>query len=388
MSWNDGGNGKNNDPWGSGGDQGPPDLDEAFRKFQSQLSGLFGRRGGGASSSGGGGASRRYFMILGALILVGYFAMGIYQVDQQERGVKFTLGKVARTNEGTYAPPVMPGLNFYFPLIQNVEVVNTTKLNTNHHESLMLTEDENIVDVSLDVQWLVRDPIKHVVAIRDPENSLVQATESALRHVVGSSTLDSVVTEGRAEMGAAVQARLQERLERYETGIMVSKVNIDRSGPPPQVKDAFDDVQRAKEDESRYINQARAYSEQILPEARGNAERVVAEANAYRDQVVARSEGEAQRFSKLLAEYQLAKRVTRDRLYIESMQSVLSKSAKVMVDVKGGNNMLYLPLDQLRRQSGNEDNPASQSAVDQAADDIMQAIERNTGTSRLRRDGR
>ena len=388
MSWNDGGNGKNNDPWGSGGDQGPPDLDEAFRKFQSQLSGLFGRRGGGASSSGGGGASRRYFMILGVLILVGYFAMGIYQVDQQERGVKFTLGKVARTNEGTYAPPVMPGLNFYFPLIQNVEVVNTTKLNTNHHESLMLTEDENIVDVSLDVQWLVRDPIKHVVAIRDPENSLVQATESALRHVVGSSTLDSVVTEGRAEMGAAVQARLQERLERYETGIMVSKGNIDRSGPPPQVKDAFDDVQRAKEDESRYINQARAYSEQILPEARGNAERVVAEANAYRDQVVARSEGEAQRFSKLLAEYQLAKRVTRDRLYIESMQSVLSKSAKVMVDVKGGNNMLYLPLDQLRRQSGNEDNPASQSAVDQAADDIMQAIERNTGTSRLRRDGR
>ncbi|SUZ67979.1 uncharacterized protein METZ01_LOCUS20833 [marine metagenome] len=388
MSWNDGGNGKNNDPWGSGGDQGPPDLDEAFRKFQSQLSGLFGRRGGGASSSGGGGASRRYFMILGVLILVGYFAMGIYQVDQQERGVKFTLGKVARTNEGAYAPPVMPGLNFYFPLIQNVEVVNTTKLNTNHHESLMLTEDENIVDVSLDVQWLVRDPIKHVVAIRDPENSLVQATESALRHVVGSSTLDSVVTEGRAEMGAAVQARLQERLERYETGIMVSKVNIDRSGPPPQVKDAFDDVQRAKEDESRYINQARAYSEQILPEARGNAERVVAEANAYRDQVVARSEGEAQRFSKLLAEYQLAKRVTRDRLYIESMQSVLSKSAKVMVDVKGGNNMLYLPLDQLRRQSGNEDNPASQSAVDQAADDIMQAIERNTGTSRLRRDGR
>ncbi|MEC8867332.1 MAG: FtsH protease activity modulator HflK [Pseudomonadota bacterium] len=388
MSWNDGGNGKNNDPWGSGGDQGPPDLDEAFRKFQSQLSGLFGRRGGGASSSGGGGASRRYFMILGVLILVGYFAMGIYQVDQQERGVKFTLGKVARTNEGAYAPPVMPGLNFYFPLIQNVEVVNTTKLNTNHHESLMLTEDENIVDVSLDVQWLVRDPIKHVVAIRDPENSLVQATESALRHVVGSSTLDSVVTEGRAEMGAAVQMRLQERLERYETGIMVSKVNIDRSGPPPQVKDAFDDVQRAKEDESRYINQARAYSEQILPEARGNAERVVAEANAYRDQVVARSEGEAQRFSKLLAEYQLAKRVTRDRLSIESMQSVLSKSAKVMVDVKGGNNMLYLPLDQLRRQSGNEDNPASQSAVDQAADDIMQAIERNTGTSRLRRDGR
>ena len=259
MAWNDGGNGKNNDPWGSGGDQGPPDLDEAFRKFESQLAGLFGRRGGGASSSGGGGASRRYFSILGLVILIGYVATGIYQVDQQERGVKFTLGKVARTSEGTYAPPVMPGLNFYFPLIQSVEVVNTTKLNTNHHESLMLTEDENIVDVSLDVQWLVRDPIKHVVAIRDPENSLVQATESALRHVVGSSTLDSVVTEGRAQMGAAVQARLQDRLDIYETGIMVSKVNIDRSGPPPQVKDAFDDVQRAKEDESRYINQARAY---------------------------------------------------------------------------------------------------------------------------------
>ena len=264
MAWNDGGNGKNNDPWGSGGDQGPPDLDEAFRKFQSQLSGLFGRRGGGSASTGGGGAGKRYFLYLGLVVLFGYIATGIYQVDQQERGVKFTLGKV-------HDIPIQPGLAFYFPLIQNVEVVNTTKLNTNHHESLMLTEDENIVDVSLDVQWLVRDPIRHVVAIRDPENSLVQATESALRHVVGSSTLDSVVTEGRAQMGAAVQMRLQDRLDRYETGIMVSKVNIDRSGPPPQVKDAFDDVQRAKEDESRYINEARAYAEQILPEARGNA---------------------------------------------------------------------------------------------------------------------
>ena len=382
MAWNDGGNGKNNDPWGSGGDQGPPDLDEAFRKFQSQLSGLFGRRGGGGSSStGGGGAGKRYFLYLGLVVLFGYIATGIYQVDQQERGVKFTLGKV-------HEIPIQPGLAFYFPLIQNVEVVNTTKLNTNHHESLMLTEDENIVDVSLDVQWLVRDPIKHVVAIRDPENSLVQATESALRHVVGSSTLDSVVTEGRAQMGAAVQTRLQDRLDRYETGIMVSKVNIDRSGPPPQVKDAFDDVQRAKEDESRYINEARAYAEEILPEARGNAERVIAEANAYRDQVVARSDGEAQRFTKLLAEYQLAERVTRDRLYIESLESVLSKSAKVMVDVKGGNNMLYLPLDQLRRQSGDSEDSANQSSVDQAADDIMRAIERNSGSSRLRRDGR
>ena len=382
MAWNDGGNGKNNDPWGSGGDQGPPDLDEAFRKFQSQLSGLFGRRGGGGSgSTGGGGAGKRYFLYLGLVVLFGYIATGIYQVDQQERGVKFTLGKV-------HEIPIQPGLAFYFPLIQNVEVVNTTKLNTNHHESLMLTEDENIVDVSLDVQWLVRDPIKHVVAIRDPENSLVQATESALRHVVGSSTLDSVVTEGRAQMGAAVQTRLQDRLDRYETGIMVSKVNIDRSGPPPQVKDAFDDVQRAKEDESRYINEARAYAEQILPEARGNAERVIAEANAYRDQVVARSDGEAQRFTKLLAEYQLAERVTRDRLYIESLESVLSKSAKVMVDVKGGNNMLYLPLDQLRRQSGDSEDSANQSSVDQAADDIMRAIERNSGSSRLRRDGR
>ena len=382
MAWNDGGNGKNNDPWGSGGDQGPPDLDEAFRKFQSQLSGLFGRRGGGGSgSTGGGGAGKRYFLYLGLVVLFGYIATGIYQVDQQERGVKFTLGKV-------HEIPIQPGLAFYFPLIQNVEVVNTTKLNTNHHESLMLTEDENIVDVSLDVQWLVRDPIRHVVAIRDPENSLVQATESALRHVVGSSTLDSVVTEGRAQMGAAVQTRLQDRLDRYETGIMVSKVNIDRSGPPPQVKDAFDDVQRAKEDESRYINEARAYAEQILPEARGNAERVIAEANAYRDQVVARSDGEAQRFTKLLAEYQLAERVTRDRLYIESLESVLSKSAKVMVDVKGGNNMLYLPLDQLRRQSGDSEDSANQSSVDQAADDIMRAIERNSGSSRMRRDGR
>ena len=341
MAWNDSGGGK--DPWGSrGGDKGPPDLDEAFRNLQKQLSGIFGRGKKGGDGKHRKGINLSVLAVALAVLAIGYGLWGLYQVDQQERGVVFRFGEVRDD-------VVLPGLHWNPPIIDRVEKVNVTRVNDHEHQALMLTEDENIVDISMTVQYVIDSPVDYLVKVKDPEVSLDHATESALRHVAGSSTMDLVITEGRAALGSEVQERLQTYLNRYETGVQVVTVNIDRSGPPQQVQEAFDDVQKAKEDEARYINEANAYLEEVVPKARGDAQRQIEEANAYRDQVIARAEGEARRFSKLLTEYKLAEDVTRDRLYIDAMESVLSQSTKVMVDVEGGNNMLYLPLDRLAR---------------------------------------
>lgn len=344
MAWDDSGGGRDKDPWGTRGDQGPPDLDEALRKLQGQLSGIFGRGGGGGAKRGG-GINMSVFGIAIAVLVLGYGFWGLYQVDQQERGVVFRFGEVRDD-------VVLPGLHWNPPIIDRVERVNVTRVNDHEHQALMLTEDENIVDIGMTVQYVIDNPVDYLVKVKNPLVSIDHATESALRHVVGSSTMDLVITEGRAALGTEVQERLQNYLNVYETGILVSTVNIDESGPPQQVQEAFDDVQKAKEDEARYVNEANAYAEEIVPKARGDAQRQIEEASAYRDQVVARAEGEAERFSKLLEEYALAKDVTRDRLYIDAIESVLSQSTKVMVDVEGGNNMLYLPLDRIARSSG------------------------------------
>jgi len=376
MAWNEPG-GDDKDPWGNRGDQGPPDLDEAIRKLQSQLSGIFGGGKGGGSSSGaglsGGAIGLALFVLLGV-----YVFWGIYQVDQQERAVVFRFGEVAKDVEG-------PGLHWNPPLIDQVELVNVTSLRSHSHQSLMLTEDENIVDVSLTVQWNVDSAIDYKVNVRNPEISLDHATESALRHVVGSSTMNQVITDGRAAIAAEVQTRLQSYLNTYGTGIYVSKVNIDRSAPPGQVEDAFNDVQKAKEDQQRVINQANAYLEQVVPEARGRAQRQIEEANAYRDRVIARAEGEAQRFEALLTEFQLAEQVTRDRLYIDALEAVFSNSSKVMVDVEGGNNLMYLPLDQLTKQrSTAAESNLDQTLVDNAVDRIMRELQTRSTNTRLR----
>jgi membrane protease subunit HflK len=346
MAWNEPGGNKDKDPWGQkGADQGPPDLDEAFRKLQSQLAGIFGGRTGG---SGGGSGSTSVnprtllFVLIG--IVVVYTLSGLYQIDQQERGVVFRFGAVK-------SDVVMPGLHWYPRFIDTVQPVNVTRVNSIKHQALMLTKDENIVDVTLTVQYVIDNPIDFATKVRDPESSLENAAESALRHVVGSTEMDNVITEGRAAIAVEVGERLQTYLNRYGTGILVSKANIDQSVPPKQVQDAFDDVQRAKEDEARVVNEATAYRESVVPEARGDAQKEILQAEAYRDQVTARAEGEAQRFNKLLAEYRNAKQVTRDRLYIDAMETVLSHSTKILVDVKGANNMLYLPLDRLMQQT-------------------------------------
>jgi membrane protease subunit HflK len=373
MAWNEPGGG-DKDPWGGRGDQGPPDLDEAFKKLQAQLAGIFG--GGGGGRAAGGGFNTGLFGLILAGVAVVYVAFGVYQLDQQERGVVFRFGKVLDD-------VVMPGLHWNPPLIDDVNKVNVTRLNSDSHKALMLTEDENIVDVSITVQWLVNNPIDFLVKVRSPEISLDHATESALRHVVGSSGMDQVITAGRAAVAAEVQERLQTYLDSYGTGILISKVNIDESAPPSQVRDAFNDVQKAKEDEQRTINDANAYAESVIPEARGEAQKQIEQASAYRDQVVARAEGEADRFTKLLQEYQQAQKVTRDRLYIDAMESLLSRSSKIMVDVEGGNNLMYLPLDRLGQSSGALQG-ADRASVSSIADAILREINDRVASGRLR----
>ena len=344
MAWNDPGGSGPRDPWGGrGGDQGPPDLDESLRKLQSQLSGIFGRRGG--SGGGGGGISLKMYAAVLAALIVGYGVWGIYTLDAQERGVVFRFGKAQDEIK-------LPGLHWNPPIIDRVEKVVATRINEKSHSALMLTEDENIVDISMTAQYFISDPVSYLVQVNDPDKSVEHAMESALRHVVGSSTMDNVITEGRAALANEVQERLQSYLNIYRTGIQVSALNVDQSGPPEQVQEAFDDVQKAKEDEARFVNEANAYLAKVVPEAHGSAQRQLEEANAYRDRVLARAQGEAERFTKLLKEYNQAKEVTRDRLYIDAIESVLSQSSKIVVDVEGGNNLLYLPLDRLVQGAG------------------------------------
>lgn len=370
MAWNESGGG-DKDPWGNRGDQGPPDLDEAIRKLQGQLSGLFGGGGSTGGSSSGGLSAGSIGLLL--IVLAGLYTFsGVYQVDEQERGVVFRFGKVMEQE-------ITPGLHWNPPLIDQVELVNVTQVQSHSHQASMLTKDENIVDISLTVQWVIASAADYLINVRDPKKSLDQATESALRHVAGSSTMDQVITDGREAIAIEVQERLRSYLSMYGTGIDITKVNIDRSAPPVQVQEAFNDVQKAKEDQQKFINQATAYSQQIVPEARGKAQRQLEEAQAYRDRVIARSEGEAERFEKLLDEYRGAKQVTRDRLYIDALENVFKNASKVMVDVEGGNNMMYLPLDKLTQQSGGNNAPSTD--VNALRREVEQ-LRRDVGNSR------
>ena len=377
MAWNEpgGGGNKPKDPWG-GGEQGPPDLDEALKKLQEKLGGLFGGRGsGGSGKSGGGKAIPASLFVVAALVAVVVWAlMGLYQVDEQERAVVLRFGK--------YYDTVQPGLQWNPPLIDEVIKVNTTKVRAATFRESMLTRDENIVEVRMSVQYVIMDPTSFVLKIRDPEGSLQQAAQSALRHVVGDSRMNSVLTEGRAQIGVDVQARLQRYIDMYETGIRVVQVNIDDSKPPNQVQAAFDDVIKAREDEERLKNEAQSYANGIVPEARGRAQRVIEEASAYREQVVAEAEGEAERFKALLEEYAKAPEVTRERLYLDAVQRVFRNTSKVMVDVEGGNNVMYLPLDKMTEGSGPAAPRASGGRLD--ANTIRELT--NAVTEQLRQD--
>jgi len=341
MAWNEPGNG-GRDPWGNRQDDGPPDLDEAFKKLQDNLGKMFG--GGGQSSggqrSGGNPVSKSLFGLALAGAAIVYGMMGVYTLDEQERGVVLRLGTATDSI-------LMPGLSWQPPLIDKVIIHNVSRVRSHPQQSEMLTEDENIVKVKLTVQYVIDDVKAFALNVKSPEQSMYQSTESAVRHVVGSTEMDRVLTEGRAIMGTEIKTRIQDYMNDYGTGIAVTQVNIDETAPPDAVREAFDEVIRAREDEVRVRNEANAYANKVIPEARGEAQRYLEEAEAYRRQVIAEARGESERFSKLLVEYQVAPEVTRERIYIDTLESVMSQSSKVIIDVEGGNNMMYLPLDRM-----------------------------------------
>ncbi len=379
MAWNEPGGNKPKDPWG-GGDQGPPDLEEALKKFQDKLGGIFGgsRSGSGSgSSSGGRGIPTNLIALVLVGLLIFWGAMGFYKVDEQERGVILRLGR--------YSETVGPGLHWNPPFIDSVTRVMVTTERQYTSRGLMLTQDENIVELPLTVQYNIADAKAFVLNVKDPEVSLQHATDSALRHVVGSSTLDMALGEGRQLIGDEVKLRLQNYLDDYGTGIQIIKVNIQEGKPPAAVKEAFDDVVKAKEDEERLKNEAQAYANGVVPEARGRAQRMIEEATGYRARVVSEAEGDARRFEQLLTEYQKAPEVTRERLYIDAMQDVLSRSSKVMVDVEGGNNMMYLPLDQLmKRGAESSSSMGDEEMVRRTAEEVINRLRRQSTTTSAR----
>ena len=343
MNWEN----QDKDPWGN--KNGAPDFDELMKKFSSILGG----KKSSSNGSGGGGnntnfdgfkfPSSKIFMYALFGFSIVYASQCIYQLDASERAVILRFGK--------FYEEQTEGLNFRLAGIDERYIENVSLTRRYTQTNSMLTKDENIVDVTVSAQYRIANLKDFVLNVRDPEGSLRNAIESALRHVVGDNTLDQTLTVGRENIAQEVETRLQAYLDIYQTGLLVQQVNIEKTDPPAAVKNAFDDVVAAREDKERLQNEAERYALTIVPEARGQAQARIRGAEAYKEEVVAKAEGEVDRFNKLLEEYSKAPEVTRDRLYLDALQSVLSNSTKIMVDVEGGNNLLYLPLDKIMEEN-------------------------------------
>lgn len=393
MPWNEPGK-NSNDPWGGGGrggGGGPPDLDELLKKLTGRLGGLFG--GGGDGGGGGGGMGRHASAGISLVIIVAvvvWLASGFYIVSEGERGVVLRFGAFQTVTE--------PGPNWHLPYpIEAVERVDIGSVRSVQHRALMLTADENIIDVDVEVQYRVSDPEAFLFNVRDPERTIRQVMESAIRERVAMepvavrqqimsdpgaapasqqvdviepregeallasdfapigarrewNDLEFILGEGRGQIAESTMEVIQQAMDDYGAGIVLVRANMPQAQPPEAVQEAFADAIRAREDQIRFRNEAQAYANGIVPQARGEAARIREEAEAYRDQVLARAEGDAARFSQLLVEYQRAPAVTRERLYLETSEAVLGSTNKVIVDVKGGNNLMYLPLDRFMQQ--------------------------------------
>ena len=371
-----------NDPnWGRGGsrgpdgpkgpNQGPPDLDELWRNFNRRLSDMFGKRGGNRGDGPppsrpdpariGGGAG-----ILAAVVLALWLGSGFYIVVEGTRGVVLTFGKFSMESGS--------GLRWRMPWpIQTHEIVNLSQVRTLEvgyrnsvktkvlKESLMLTDDENIVDLQFAVQFTVKDAQEYVFLNKRPDDAVMQAAETAMREIIGKSRMDQILYESREEIAIKARQLMQAILDRYKVGVSVSSVTIQNAQPPEQVQAAFDDAVKAGQDRERQKNEGQAYANDVIPKARGTASRLKEESDGYKQRVIANAEGEASRFKQVLAEYAKAPAVTRERIYIDTMQQVLSSTSKVITDTKGSGNLLYLPLDKLMQQSGS--NGASETAV-------------------------
>ncbi len=357
-----GGNGGGNrNPWGKRPQQGPPDLDQALRNIQRKLAGIFGGGGGGkkpqdAGSTGGGIG----LGVVAAVIIIGWLLTGLYQVGPAERAIILRFGKYSETTQG--------GLNWRWPRpIEREYIVNIERIDNFTDETRMLTADENMVDIKLDVQFRRNDPTEYLFNVRDPDATLREVSESAIRDTIGRSSLADVLESGRQKIAADTKELIQRTLNFYKVGIQVTSVNLPDVKVPDQVKSAQEDAIKAGKDKERFALEAQTYANDILPKARGEAVRAVQDAQAYRARKVADSEGEAARFTKLLAEYEHAPAVTRERLYLETIEDVLGKSKKVILDTKGSGNMLYVPIDKLmERRAPTGEAPRDPIAVTRA----------------------
>lgn len=363
-----------NDPqWGNRGNdngggkrpnQGPPDLEELWRDLNRRLSGMFDKKGGGSNGGGnrppvefnprflGGGIG----LIVG-LVLLAWLASGFYIVDASQRGLVLQFGKYKESTES--------GLRWRLPYpIQSHELVNISGVRTLEigyrgseknkvlKESLMLTDDENIINIQFAVQYILKDPVEYLFNNRSPEEAVMQVAETAIRQIVGKNKLDFVLYEGREQIAVNTSALMQQILDRYQTGILISKVTMQNAQPPEQVQAAFADAVKASQDRERQINEGQAYANDVIPKAQGTAARLKQEADGYKQRLIATAQGDASRFKQINAEYAKAPEVTRSRMYLETMQQVYSSTSKVMVDAKGQGNLLYLPLDKLMQAAG------------------------------------
>lgn len=357
-----------NDPqWGKRPNDGPPDLDEMLRTLQQKLAGLFGGRGSPGNNGPSdpsppfNGPSPAFFggsIAFIVILVVGvWLASGFYIVEEGRRGVVLRLGKYIETTN--------PGPRWHIPYpIESAEVVNVSGVRTvevgyrgnpknkQPQEALMLTDDENIVDVQFAIQYTLKGPEDYLFNNRNPDDNVLQAAETAIREIVGKSKMDFVLNQGRSEVASRVKVLMQQILDRYKTGINITTVNLQNVQPPEQVQASFDDAVRAQQDRERFKNEGQAYANSVVPNARGVAARLIEEANGYKQTAIATAQGDASRFRQILAEYEKAPGVTRERLYLEAMQQILSNTSKVIVDQKGGNNLLYLPLDKLMQMTG------------------------------------
>lgn len=392
MAWNEPPGGNNDqDPWGNRDrnkkNDGPPELDDIIKDINQKLNKWFGGGNGGKggdskNSSGGNGLGPLLaILVVGALVFTGFNS--VYTVDESERAVVLRLGEFSRVET--------PGLQFKIPYVDQIaSKVNVTQIREHSLQNSMLTADENIVTVSMTVEYLAADAQSYALNVRDPESTMAHAAESALRHVVGSARLEQILTTGRDQVQTLVKARLQDYLDNYDVGITLAQLKITDASPPSAVQDAFDDVIKAREDQQRLVNEAQTYANGIVPVAQGQAARQIAEAEAFRQEVVARATGEADRFSALYTEYSKAPEITRQRLYIDTLEGIYANSSKVLMDVEGGNNMMYLPLDQLLKGqtaaatssltsggvSKNSVSNMSQTDVSDLTDQILREINR------------
>ncbi|EJL83161.1 FtsH protease activity modulator HflK [Pantoea sp. BIGb0393] len=358
MAWNQpGNNGQDRDPWGSsnnqggnsggnkgGRDQGPPDLDDIFRKLSKKLGGL----GGGKQNDNGqrsGGSGGKVVGIVAVAAVVIWAASGFYTIKEAERGVVTRFGKFSHLVE--------PGLNWKPTFIDQVRAVNVEAVRELAASGVMLTSDENVVRVEMNVQYRVTDPERYLYAVTSADDSLRQATDSALRGVIGRSTMDRILTEGRTVVRSETQRELDETIRPYNMGITLLDVNFQAARPPEEVKASFDDAIAARENREQYVREAEAYSNEVQPRANGQAQRILEEGRAYKERTVLEAQGEVARFARLLPEYKAAPEITKERLYIETMERVLSHTRKVLISDRGS-NLTVLPLDQLMRggQSG------------------------------------